>query len=75
MSRKDGRPRIQVDISRTSVRGRNVRVTPLCEHGLEIDDYPWAHQNGGRIPLRYGHADNDTWDPRRRYCQDAACYS
>lgn len=61
MKRKDGRPRT---------------VTPkIClDHDLPIDDYPWEHPNGGRIPLRYGHADHDTWDPRRRYCQDAACY-
>lgn len=64
MGRKDGRPRSLPEST----------VERICEHDLPIDDYPWAHPNGGRIPLRYGHADFDTWDPRRWYCQDAACY-
>jgi hypothetical protein len=57
------------------MRGKHARLTKLCEHGSEIDDYPWEHPNGGRVPLRYGNADFDTWAPRRQYCQDAACYS
>ena len=47
----------------------------ICEHDLTLDDYPWEHPNGGRIPLRYGHADTDTWAPQRQHCQDWACYT